>query len=146
MKTQTIVKINKVNSISIVNLEELEIIEIAHIRNNEVCYDVVNEVITLDDSSLKYKINEEVEKLAACILLDILVDEKYEVTFADEAMLNIANFVYEIYVSPSYQGKKIVWELSTVREETKDEDEFEKNKVSRSTWKGLINYLKRFEI
>lgn len=140
MKTQQLVKINENNTLSILTWED-GTKEIAHLENNEISYKYMNDVHQTKQTGFYFE--DEVAEIASEIIHGI-ISETYDVNTECDAQIIVENFSYNVWIAVNFNGKKITYDLCTVRPECKDEDK-DKNRVSRSTFKGLMNYLNHFD-
>ena len=139
-KTQTMVKINSENTISVLTYNDGSQ-EVAHLANGEYSEAVLRDVLHFEKDSLSFE--DKVQDLASEILLVELEKLGFSVRPEVEGQVEVECFMYNIWIAARLNGNKIVWDLSTIHALCEDEDK-DKNKAARTTFKGLVNYLNRF--
>lgn len=103
--------------------------------------------VTFAESFIKeFEIVDRVQEVVADALHEELEEMDYVVEVVEEGQLIVHTFKYDIWVAVIFYDNKIVYSLSTVKEEDKGTDEFERNMTERKTWKGLMNYIKRYDV
>lgn len=139
---QKIVKINKENSISILEWSNGEF-EIAHLLNGEVVYGIISDVITVSAD----KLEETIEDLALEIVAAEL-NEDFDVEIV-ETSIKIETFTYNVWIDVAYSNNKIQFLTETSHlERLGKSDEFQDsvaNQQIRKTFKGLVNFIERFD-
>lgn len=136
--TQKIIKVNDSNNISILTFEN-GTQEMAHMVNGEISYKYNKDVIQGDED----KINQEVAGLVSEIVADFF-DGNIECD--EQAYMEF--FTYTVWVAVEFDGHKLNYLCSTVHQENFDKDEtaLGLNESDRKTWKGLTNYINRFDV
>jgi hypothetical protein len=139
MKKQQIVKVNETNSVSILEWEN-GTFEVAHLVNGEVSYKVRKDVETF---KTEWQTERAVQDLVADILASELEELGYEVTPECDQQVIIEFFTYNVWVAVNYFEGELSYYCSALH--TDKEYESDTNKADRKTWKGLMNYIKRFD-
>lgn len=145
-RKQTTVKVNKQHTILVTEWEGLEEYEVTHMETKHNKQEISNKYM---DGVQRFSDLMEMEEFVSEIVSSIVVDAfngRPEV----EAQVEIKSFTYNIWVAVSYihSIKELSYHLSTVHSDTNIllEDDFNKNKMERKTWKGLKNYIERFSV
>lgn len=86
------------------------------------------------------KIEEEVSEMVCEIIA-----KDFDGTLEVDEQVIIESFTYQTWVSVGFDGQKVLYDLSTIHAHAEDVEDFDKNQVSRKTWKGLVNYIDRFD-
>ena len=139
---QTIVKVNAEHSISILTLEDATF-EVAHMVNGDLSYTIWNDVRTFSDST---SLQEAVQDLVAELVQAELDSKGFDATLEVEGQVVVETFTYNVWVACCFYNGELSFELSTQRDDDKDGEYTDRNRVERKTWKGLMNYLKRFDV
>ena len=141
LNKQTI-KVNNNNSISILTLEN-DMFEIAHLENGKYSETILNDVVRVNENEL----SEKVEEIATEIVTKTLKEEFEAETV--EGSIQIETFTYDIWIDVMFEKNKITYACETSHNGRRyDCDDFRDsvaNRQTRSTFKGLVNYIKRFE-
>lgn len=140
-KTQKIVKVNADNAISILTWED-GTFEVAHLFQGEPTYSIWNDVQTFKSEN---EMEEAVQELASQIVARELDQKGWDATPEVDAQVIVETFTYNVWIAVSYYGGELSYSVSTTREDDREESWTDRNCVERKTWKGLMNYLKRFD-
>ena len=135
---KTIVKVNEKNAISVARFED-GTYSIAHLVNGKY-----SETLISDPYETKYEDEkvEIVQDLAAQIIAAELAE--FDLVLEADAQLIYEAFSYNVWIAVSYYDNKLSYSCSTIRNGS-DEEHEDRNVVERKTFKGLANYLKRFD-
>ena len=136
------IKVNNNNTISIVEWSNGEF-ELAHLANGKVTYTVLDDVITTTEE----KLSENIEDLAIEILAAELKKD-YDVEVV-ETSIKIEMFTYDIWIDVSCNKGKLDFHVETSHlTRFADCDNFQDsvaNRQIKKTFKGLLNYIKKFD-
>lgn len=136
------IKINKENSISVLEWSNGQF-ELAHLQNGHVSYTVINDVITTSEN----KLSEAIEDLALEILA-VELNKEFDVEVV-ETSLKIETFTYNVWIDVAYYKGTLTFNVETSHVgRLSDCDEFGDsvaNKQIRKTFKGLVNYIEKFD-
>ena len=139
---QTIVKVNAEHSISILTWEN-GTVEVAHLFQGEPTYTIWNDVRTFDNST---SLQEAIQDLVAEIVQEELTHQGFDATLEVEGQVVVETFTYNVWIACCFYNGELSFELSTQREDDKEGEYTDRNRVERKTFKGLTNYLKRFDV
>lgn len=130
--------INENTAVSMIEIEGKH--EIAHMVDGTVSYTLFNDPVQLRNN----RVYEDAQDFTADVVADLLNKEGYDTQTECEGQIIIETFTYTIWVAVDLSDSgKVVYHVSTIHnEDTEHED---KNVVIRKTYKGLLNYLKRFD-
>lgn len=132
---QKIVKVTEKSSISIVEIEGK--FQMAHLVDGKY-----SEILFNDVEQASSQLTDDVQDMASTILAWELEEKGFEVRPECDAQVVAEMFSYNVWVACNwYNDNKITFTCSTWR----DEDEQDRNVVERKTFKGLVNYLNRFD-
>lgn len=135
------------NTLSIIDWEGQ--LEMAHKFDGKISYEIMNDPIRFNEEDLVEKVNIITAEILKDYIKENITDE---VAVIEGETVRIETFSYEIWIDVNLNEKtnKIEYFVSTARLEAVqkgevDYSEMEKNKNIRKTFKGLLNYIKRFQ-
>ncbi len=134
MKKQ--IKVTNTQAVSVV--EENGVYEVAHLVNGHYSESILDDVRRFDD---EVELFDFLSDLVAEILQKEL-EEDWGATKPSENLVIVDNGEYTVWVSVSVNRFEVFYDLNTVREGDEGSD---RNLQTRKTFKGLVNYLKKFD-
>lgn len=125
---------------SIIEWEEGDY-EIAHLYKGEVSYTYMNDV-------LRFNRVENMEERVAELVSEIVADYFNGESEVEEQFV-VETFTHRVWgaVIYDYESNDITYDMSTVHTNTdfQEEESIDKNQETRKTFKGLVNYIDRFD-